>query len=84
MVCCLSSGHVLCVFDSLCQSVQQRRSAAIGSEGSGDGQLKNPNGLAINKFNNLIVCVSGNHRQQVFTLDGTFLNTVKEVINEIS
>ena len=55
----------------------------IGSEGSGDGLLRNPNGLAIDN-NNLIICVSGNHRQQVFTLYGSFLNTVKEDINETS
>ena len=45
----------------------------IGSEGSGDGQLNNPLGLAIDKFNNLIVCDTGNRRLQIFGLDGTFV-----------
>ena len=52
----------------------------IGSEGSGDGQLKEPVGLAIDKFNNLIVCDSDNRRLQVFSLDGKFVNSVNEGI----
>ena len=44
----------------------------IGSVGSGDGQLNHPVGLAIDKFNNLIVCDAGNRRLQIFGLDGTF------------
>ena len=50
----------------------------IGSGGSGDGQLNNPDGLAIDKFNNLIVRDSGNSRLQVFSLDGKFVNSVTE------
>ena len=50
----------------------------IGSEGSGDGQLKKPVGLTIDKFNNLIVCDYGNSRLQVFTLDGKFLYTIQQ------
>ena len=50
----------------------------IGSVGSVDGQLNNPIGLAIDKFNNLIVCDYGNNRLQVFSLDGKFVNSVNE------
>ena len=50
----------------------------IGSGGSGDGQLDHPDGLAIDKFNNLIVCDWGNNRLQVFSLDGKFVNSVTE------
>ena len=52
----------------------------IGSEGPGDVQLCYPTytGLAIDKFNNLIVCNSGNSRLQVFALGGKFLYTIKE------
>ena len=50
----------------------------IGSEGSGDGQLNEPTGLTIDKFNNLIVCDRGNNRLQVFSLDGKFVNSVNE------
>ena len=50
----------------------------IGSGGSGDGQLNKPDGLAIDKFNNLIVCDQYNNRLQVFSLDGKFVNSVNE------
>ena len=55
----------------------------IGSEGSGDGQLNQPDGLAIDKFNNLIVCDKGNRRFQVFTLDGKFLYTIQQQIKDL-
>ena len=45
----------------------------IGSHGSGDGQLDDPLGLAVDKFNNLIVCDRENGRLQIFRLDGTFV-----------
>ena len=50
----------------------------IGSLGSGDGQLNSPLGLAIDRFNNLVVCDNGNGRIQVFSLEGQFLNSVYE------
>ena len=56
----------------------------IGSEGSGDGQLKDPAGLAIDKFNNLIVCDSGNKRLQLFTLDGKFVTKIEQHFAEDS
>ena len=54
----------------------------IGSEGSGDGQLLEPGGLAIDKFNNLIVCDSGNERLQLFTLDGKFVSKMEQNFTE--
>ena len=45
----------------------------IGSEGSGDGQFSAPTGLAIDKFNRLIVCDGDNDRLQLFTLDGKYV-----------
>ena len=48
----------------------------IGSEGSGDGQLLFPCGLAIDKFNRLIVCDRGNSRLQLFTPDGKYVSKV--------
>ena len=50
----------------------------IGRGGSGDGQLYEPHGLAIDKFNNLIVCDKSNNILQVFSLDGKFVNSVTE------
>ena len=48
----------------------------IGSEGTGDGQFSGPTGLAIDKFNRLIVCDAGNRRLQLFTLDGKYVAKV--------
>ena len=48
----------------------------IGSEGSGDGQLTFPIGLAIDKFDRLIVCDGGNGRLQLFTLDGKYITKI--------
>ena len=45
----------------------------IGSNGSGDGQFEFPTGLAIDKFNRLIVCDTINWRLQLFTLDGKYI-----------
>ena len=45
----------------------------IGSNGSDDGQFSCPIGLAIDKFNRLIVCDGGNRRLQLFTLDGKYI-----------
>ena len=38
----------------------------IGCKGSGDGQLRRPQALAIDKLNSLVVCDSNNKRLQVF------------------
>ncbi|XP_022780068.1 E3 ubiquitin-protein ligase TRIM71-like [Stylophora pistillata] len=46
----------------------------IGSEESGDGHLGSPIGLAIDIFNNLLVCDVENSTVQVFTLDGKFVS----------
>ncbi len=49
----------------------------IGSEGSDDGQFYYPAGLAIDKFNNLIIGDDGNSRLLIFSLDGEFVNSVE-------
>ena len=48
----------------------------IGSKGSGNGQLRFPIGLAIDKFNRLIVCDRDNGRLQLFTLDRKYVAKV--------
>ena len=48
----------------------------IGSEGTGDGQLRFPTGLAIDNFNRLIVCDGGHRRLQLFTRDGKYVAKV--------
>ena len=52
----------------------------IGCKGTGDGQLRRPRGLAIDKLNNLVVCDTNNKRLQVFSLEGKFLNSVTEEV----
>ena len=53
----------------------------IGCKGTGDGQLRSPEGLAIDKLNNLVVCDLGNKRLSFFSLEGKFVNSVtKEIL----
>ncbi|XP_022780097.1 tripartite motif-containing protein 2-like [Stylophora pistillata] len=44
----------------------------------GGERLLNPTGLAIDKFNNLIVCDTGNQRLKVFTTEGDFLSETEK------
>ena len=44
----------------------------------GRGRLSYPVGLAIDKFNNLIVCDTGNQRLKVFTTEGDFLSETEQ------
>ena len=43
----------------------------FGTNGTGNGELNHPAGLAVDKMGHLLVC--SNHRVQVFTLDGKFV-----------
>ena len=52
----------------------------IGCTGTDDGQLKDPTGLTIDRFGNLVVCDCGNVRIQVFSLEGKFWNSVNEAM----
>ena len=55
----------------------------IGSFGTGEGQLARPVGLAVDAFNQLIVCDTGNRRVQVFAVNGKFLySIIKETVKE--
>ena len=47
----------------------------IGNSNSDQGKLRKPHGLAIDTFNNLVVCEEEHKTLNVFRLDGTFLNT---------
>ena len=49
----------------------------IGNSESGEGQLKSPVGLAIDRFNNLVVCDSQKARLQVFTVEGKYVNAIE-------
>jgi len=50
----------------------------FGSYGSRDGELNQPTGLAVEKTGHLLVCSLGNHRVQVFSLDGGFVTKFGE------
>ena len=49
----------------------------IGNSETGEGPLKSPVGLAIDRFNNLVVCDCQKARLQVFTLEGKYVNAVE-------
>ena len=50
---------------------------SIGMSESDDGQLTLPLGLAIDRFNNLVVCDYVKRPLQIFTVDGKFVNTIE-------
>ena len=64
-------SHCIKVFDAAGNYVQD-----IGRRGPGDGQLNSPNGVAIDKFNNLVVVDEENHRLQIFTPEGEFVSAI--------
>ena len=65
------SAHCVKVFNKEGESLHD-----IGRKNSGNGKLSKPLGLAVDKFNNLIVCDGDNSCAKVFTLEGKFVNTV--------
>lgn len=54
----------------------------IGGQGSSEVQLTHPVGPAVDVFDNLIVCDTGNENLKVFTLDGKFLTLIEEGIKK--
>ena len=42
----------------------------IGDKGHGEGRFKDPRGVAVDSHDRLFVCDAGNHRMQVFAVDG--------------
>ena len=50
----------------------------IGKEDAREGHLSQPRGLAVDTFNNLVVCDEKKKTLNVFKLNGTFLNTATE------
>ena len=48
---------------------------SFGQEGSGEGMLKHPLGVAVNDKDEIVVADQGNHRVQVFDSNGTFLRS---------
>ena len=55
----------------------------FGTYGTGDRDVSNPTGLAVDKMERLLVCSYHNHRVQVFTLDGKFVAKFGEYGKEL-
>ena len=55
----------------------------FGTYGTGDRDVSNPTGLAVDKMGRLLVCSYRNHRVQVFTLDGKFVAKFGEYGKEL-
>lgn len=49
----------------------------IGNSETGEGPLESPVGLAVDRFNNLVVCDCQKARLQVFTLEGKYVNAIE-------
>ena len=53
----------------------------IGTEGP--GKLHCPAGLAVDKFNNLVVCDAKNCNVRIFNLEGKFVNSIKREATDL-
>ena len=57
---------------------------SFGTQGSGEGQFKCPNDVAVDSNGNILVTDGGNHRIQKFTARGEFIVAVSTDINKPS
>jgi sugar lactone lactonase YvrE len=81
-LCCDAKGFVFVADGSSTAKIHKfRMPYAIGSSGSGDGQLSGPTGITLAADRTCYVADSGNNRVQQFTLDGTYIRkwNTKEV-----
>jgi sugar lactone lactonase YvrE len=71
-----SDGIYISKWGSLCnmQNGTGCTATASGAREFGDGQFNHPNGIAVDYSGNVYVADSGNHRIQVFTSDGDFID----------
>ncbi|KXJ27810.1 E3 ubiquitin-protein ligase TRIM71 [Exaiptasia diaphana] len=58
-------NHSVQVFD-----IEGKYLYKIGNKGHGEGRFKDPRGVAVDAYERLFVCDTGNHRVQVFSEDG--------------
>ncbi len=59
-------------------SEEARCSYAFGTPGSGEGQLKSPDGLAVDEHGNIWVADTGNNRVQEFSPTGAVLRAIED------
>ena len=62
------TSHQINVFDE-----KRKHIRSFGQQGSGNGQLNYPTGVAVDADGLVYVCSNGNHRIEVFRMDGTFV-----------
>lgn len=55
--------------------VELEARAVIGGQGSGQGQFQSPRGVALGDDGSLFVADGGNHRIQIFSSDGQFMDS---------
>ena len=62
------STHQIHVFDE-----QRKHIRSFGQQGSGNGQLNSPSGIAVDAGGLVYVCNNGNSRIEIFRTNGTFV-----------
>ncbi|XP_068715160.1 E3 ubiquitin-protein ligase TRIM71-like [Montipora foliosa] len=73
---CVQSGDYLIVSDNGDHSVMTREGYCkyqFGTRGKGNGEFDRPYCLSVSKSGHVLVCDWGNHRVQVFELNGKFV-----------
>ena len=72
----VNGEHISCSpFTVILKPFQVEPVLSFGKEGSGEGMLNNPLGVAVNDRNEIVVADQFNHRVQVFDSNGTFLRS---------
>ena len=64
-----NTSHQIHVFDE-----QRKHIRSFGQQGSGNGQLYSPTGIAVDADGLVYVCNCHNNRIEIFRTDGTFVN----------
>ena len=72
----VNGEHISCSpFTVILKPFQVKPVLSFGKEGSGEGMLNNPMGMAVTAKNEVVVADNQNHRVQVFDSNGTFLRS---------
>ena len=72
----VNGEHISCSpFAVIVKPFQVKPVLCIGKEGSGEGLLSNPLGVAVTAKDEVVVADNQNHRVQVFDSNGTFLRS---------
>ena len=72
----VNGEHISCSpFTVILKPFQVKPVLSFGKEGSGEGMLNSPMGMAVTAKNEVVVADNQNHRVQVFDSNGTFLRS---------